>query len=71
MAGSTKADLQASVLQRSSVGQSKGEESQYIIGPGLDMIYEFLNNYGLAILLFTSVALSFWVIWAVDFSVGK
>lgn len=77
MAGSTKTEFQASVyaeqgkkeLLRSSAGHS--EEPSSIIAPGLDQFYEFLYRYGLALVLFSSVAYSFWLIWAVDFSGGK
>lgn len=76
MAGSTKAGVQTSVytegksqLGHSAVGSEK--ESKYIIGPGLDQFYELIDVWGLAFLVFASVALSFWVVWAVDFSGGK
>lgn len=72
MAGSTKTEFQAGVYTeqgpRSSTGHS-GEKSP-IIAPGLDQFYEFLYQYGLTIVLFSTVGFSFWLIWAVDFSGG-
>lgn len=68
MAGSTKVEFQTGVLRPSSTEQSK--ENTSIIAPGLDQFYEFIYRYGLALVLFASVAFSFWVIWAVDFSGG-
>lgn len=79
MAGSTKTEFQASVyaeqgkkeMPRSST-EPLGERSDgsAIIAPGLDQFYEFLYRYGLALVLFASVAFSFWMIWALDFSGG-
>lgn len=75
MAGSTKTEFQTNVyaeqgkkeMPRSSTEPSGGSS---IIAPGLDQFYEFLYRYGLALVLFASVAFSFWMIWALDFSGG-
>lgn len=75
MAGSTKTNFQTSVYTEQSTKEmsrvSADQSHSSIIAPGLDQFYEFLYRYGLALVLFSSVAYSFWLIWAVDFSGGK
>jgi hypothetical protein len=77
MAESAKTEFQAGVYteqgrkesRHSSTDRSQ-EGHSYIVAPGLDYLYEFLNRYGLAILVAVLTYLSFWIIWAVDFSGG-
>ena len=74
MAGSTKAELRTDAYTErghSSVGQSEEGSRSYLVAPGLDQFYELLSRYGLAVLVFGSVAFGFWLLWAVDFSGGR
>ncbi len=35
---------------------------------GLNLFYEFLDQYGLALLLFGSLGLFVWILWTMDYS---
>ena len=56
-------------LRRSS-SEQREEKSRYIIAPGLDQFFDFFYEYGPFLLLLAGTYLSFWIIWAVDFSGG-
>ncbi|HZR47237.1 MAG TPA: hypothetical protein VFA47_11070 [Candidatus Manganitrophaceae bacterium] len=76
MAGSTKAEFQAGVYPeqtRKEARHSPAEErpNRHIIGPGIDQFYEVFYRWGGHMLLAAMFYLSFWIIWAVDFSKSK
>jgi hypothetical protein len=74
MAETIKTEFQTGVYteqgRRSSGKKLKESDNSYIIGPGIDLLYEFLYRYGLHISVVVLTYLSFWIIWAVDFSGG-
>lgn len=75
MAGSTKVEFQTGIYPEQGRKEARHSVEErpkgHIIGPGIDQFYEIFYRWGGHMLLAAMFYLSFWIIWAVDFSGAK